>query len=48
MNSEEELERIGVENVRWALLGNTQISNLERDQIWAWLRRKYRIDVRSL
>ncbi len=38
--TEEDLERIGVENVRWALLSNTQISNLERDRIWAWLRRK--------
>jgi hypothetical protein len=40
MDPDAELEKIGVENVRVALAGNISISNIDRDRIWAWLRRK--------
>jgi hypothetical protein len=40
LDSDAELEKIGVENVRWTLANNVSISNIDRDRIWAWLRRK--------
>jgi hypothetical protein len=40
LNSDAELDKIGVENVRMSLANNISISNIDRAHIWEWLRQK--------